>query len=83
MDDVNRNRLVAQFQRDFRRDHGCLSNHLKDVAVGLDTFLDSEGALANSYIPQPARGLVSTQTKLEMMAYVALRRAGKLKAEED
>jgi hypothetical protein len=76
-------RTTAQFMRDFRENFNCLSGDLKAAAVALDTYLDTNGAAINSTIPQPARGALSTQQKLYLMAYVAMRRAGKLKAEED
>lgn len=83
MNTTERARTCAQFMRDNREDFGCLKTDMQAAVNSLDDFLTNNAAAINTAIPQPARGAMTTAQKLTLIAYVALRRAGKLKAKED
>lgn len=83
MDSTNRIRTRNQFMREVRENYGLTKADLLAAVDGLDDYFDTNATAINTAIPQPARGALTTQQKALLVAYIALRRAGKLKAEED
>jgi hypothetical protein len=49
---------------------------LKAAVDGIDDYLDTNAALMNAAIPQPARGILSNAQKAQLLSYVALKRWG-------
>jgi hypothetical protein len=56
---------------------------LRAVINATDQWIDDNAAAYNLAIPQPARGSLSATQKTLVFVYVAMRRRGLLKAEED
>ena len=74
---------TAQFMRDIRENFGCSKVDVRAAVDALDDYFTSNATAINTAIPQPARGAMTTAQKLNLIAYVAMRRSGRLKAEED
>jgi hypothetical protein len=84
MDATNRGRTCAQLQRDNKQAWGgILKPQLQAAVDAIDDFLINNATTVNNAFPVAAKAALSTQEKLLVIAYVTLRRAGKLKAEED
>lgn len=79
----DRTRTSAQFMRDIKESFGITKADLLAAIGGLDDYLDTNAAAINTAIPQPARSALTAAQKASLVAYIALRRAGRLKAEED
>jgi hypothetical protein len=56
---------------------------LAAAVAATDDWIESNQTSFNTAIPQPARGALSTAQKTFLFCYVAMRRAGLLRAEED
>lgn len=81
---VNRQRVAAQWVRELTSPLGGVTKADILAAVSaLDDFLDANVATINAAIPQPARAELTAAQKYEMLGYILLRRAGKLRAEGD
>lgn len=83
MDATNRARACAQLMRDLREDFHCLKVDLQEAIDGIDDYFTANATAINNAIPATARAALTTSQKAVLVGYVALRRAGKLKAEED
>lgn len=83
MNETDRSRTAAQFMRDVREDFGITKTQLKATIDALDDYLTANATAINQAIPAGPRAALSTAQKASIMGYVAFRRAGKLKAEED
>lgn len=87
LDATNRARVLAQAMRTLPvalRPWPAVSK--PDLAAALaatDDWIDANQAAFNAALPQPARGALSTAQKTFLFCYVAMRRAGLLRAEED
>jgi hypothetical protein len=56
---------------------------LRAAVDATDDWIEANQASFNSALPQPFRGAASTPVKTLLFCYVAMRRAGLLRAEED
>lgn len=84
LDPTNRARVAAQWMRDNKAVLGSLSKaELRAAADACDQWIDDNQASFNSALPQPARAELTLTQKTHLFCYVALRRAGRLRAEED
>lgn len=83
MTDTDRARTVAQFMRDIRQDLGINKTQLRAALNALDDYFDVNAAAINTAFPVAARNALSTSQKAILVGYVAFRRAGRLRAEED
>lgn len=84
MDTVNRARVCAQVMRDWLSGvPGLTKADLKAAVDATDDWIDTNQASFNSALPQPFRGSAPLGLKTFVFCYVAMRRAGRLKAEED
>lgn len=81
MNATERGKTAAQFYRDVRESFGCSKPNVLAAVDALDDYLTTNATAINTAIPQPARGAMTVQQKLVLIAYVALMRAGKLKIE--
>lgn len=76
-------RAVAQFMRDNVEPMAINKTDLKAALDATDSWIDTNSAAFNTALPVAARnGLTATQKTL-LFCYVAMRRRGLLKAEED
>lgn len=81
---VARGRVLAQWMRENQTQLGELTRaDLLAMINALDDYLDANVANINQAIPQPARGTLSPAIKYEILGYILMRRAGRLRAEED
>ena len=62
---------------------GLVKPDVKAAVDAMDDFLEANATAINNAFPQPFRGVASTAQKLTVIAYVAMRRAGLLKVQED
>lgn len=80
-----RRRTWAQFMRAING-LGALNVSKTDLRAAVDAtdqWIEDNQAAYNSAIPQPARGSLSQAQKTLLFCYVAMRRAGILRAVED
>lgn len=56
---------------------------LRAALDACDTWVDSNAASFNTALPQPFRGAATAQQKTLLLCFVAMRRAGILRVEED
>lgn len=56
---------------------------LRDAVDACDSWVDSNSTSFNTALPQPFRGNATPAQKTLLLCYVAMRRAGLLKVEED
>lgn len=56
---------------------------LKAAVDAADAWCDSNAAAFNTALPQPFRGAASAQQKTDLLCFVAQRRAGRLKTDEE
>lgn len=87
LDASNRARVLAQAMRDLptalRPWPAVTKADLAAAIAATDTWIDDNASGFNSALPTTARTALSAQQKTFLFCYVALRRAGLLKAEED
>lgn len=62
---------------------GITKPDLKAAVDATDDWLDANQTSFNTALPQPFRGAASLPQKTFLLCYVAMRRAGQLRAEED
>lgn len=87
LDATNRARVLAQAMRDLplalRPWPAVTKVDLAAAIAATDTWIDDNTASFNTALPTAAKNNLSTAQKTYLFCYVALRRAGILKAEED
>lgn len=92
LDDTNRRRVWAHFMRNLDILGGIPAITKADVRAAIDAtdaWIDAASATAapatgyNSALPQPFRGAANLSQKTLLFCFVAMRRAGLLKVEED
>lgn len=83
MNTTERARTCAQFMRDVKEDFGTTKPNVQAAIDALDDFLTNNATAINNAIPAAARATMTAAQKLTMVGYVAMRRAGKLHAQED
>ncbi|MEV0237567.1 hypothetical protein [Nonomuraea sp. NPDC050786] len=81
---VNRARVLAQWMRENTAQLPAVTKaDLAAAVAALDDFLDANVQAVNAAIPQPARSELTPAMKYELLGYILMRRAGRLRAEED
>lgn len=84
MDATNRLRTWAQVMRNWPGSiTGVTKAELRAAVDATDDWIEANQASFNTALPQPFRGAASTPQKTFLFCYVAMRRAGLLRAEED
>ncbi|ARX81500.1 hypothetical protein SMD44_00898 [Streptomyces alboflavus] len=84
LDPVGRARVLAQWMRDLDLPlSGLTKPDLAAAVAATDDWIEANQSSYNTALPQPFRGTASLALKTLLFCYVAMRRAGKLRAEED
>lgn len=84
LDATNRLRTFWQFMRVNSFALGAVTKtDLKAALDATDDWIEANQTAFNTALPQPFRGAANTQAKTLLFCYVAMRRAGLLRAEED
>lgn len=83
MNESDRARCAAQFGRDNTEPVSITKADLRAAINAADDWIDANSASFNAALPQPARGALSATQKTFLFVYVAMRRRGMLRAEED
>lgn len=84
LDVTNRFRTRAQFLRAFSGQFGDLSKAQVQAAVeAADDWADANAASYNTALPAAFRTTATPALKAALLAYICMRRAGLLRAEED
>jgi hypothetical protein len=87
LDAVARARVLAQAMRALpealRPWPAVTKPDLAAAIAATDDWIENNQAAFNTALPQPARGALTTAQKTFLFCYVATRRAGLLRAEED
>lgn len=84
MDATNRLRTWAQVMRNWPGSlTGVTKAELRAAIDATDDWIEANQTSFNTALPQPFRGAATTPQKTFLLCYVAMRRAGLLRAEED
>jgi hypothetical protein len=85
LDETNRARVCAQVMREAELGTltGMTKADLRAAVDAVDSWIDTNASSYNSALPQPARGALTLQQKTLLLCWVAMRRAGLFRAEED
>lgn len=87
LDAAARARVLAQAMRglpeELRPWPAVTKADLAAAIAATDDWIEANQAAFNTAIPQPARGALTATQKTFLFCYVAMRRAGLLRAEED
>lgn len=86
LDVTNRFRVWAQAMRDWPAALGMPAVTKPDLRAAVDAcdqWIEDNQASFNTALPQPFRGAATTAQKTFLFCYVAMRRAGLLRAQED
>lgn len=85
LDETNRARVMAQLMRqvEFGTLGAVSKPDLRAAVDATDSWIDANAASFNTALPQPFRGEATAAQKTFLLCYVAMRRAGKFRAEED
>lgn len=83
MSNEERRRCWAQLMRANTEPMGITKADLRAAVDATDDWIEANSAAFNAALPQPARGALSATQKTLLFVYVAMRRRGILKAEED
>lgn len=84
LDATGRARTLAQWMRELDLPLSGITK--PDIAAALaatDDWIDANQASFNQALPQPFRSAASLPMKTLLFCYVAMRRAGRLRAQED
>lgn len=87
LDTAGRGRVLAQAMRalpaPLRPWPAITKADLAAAVAATDDWVDAQQSSFNQALPQPARSQLSLGQKTFLLCYVAMRRAGLLRAEED
>ncbi len=86
LDEMNRYRTWAQAMRDWPATIAMppvTKLELRAAIDATDSWIEANQGSLNAALPQPFRSAASTAQKTFLFCYVAMRRAGRLKAQED
>lgn len=86
LSDTDRARVAAQWMRDNLESCGFTKTDLAAAVAATDSWIDANQASYNSALPAAFRtgaGSASLTQKTLLFCFVAMRRAGILRAEED
>jgi hypothetical protein len=81
--DLDRARIWAWFMRRNTDGSAYTKADLRAAVDATDAWIESNAAAFNTALPQPFRGAATAQQKTDLLCWVAQRRAGKLRVEED
>lgn len=84
--DEDRRRTWAQLMRDVPASVGLppvTKPELRAAVDACDAWIEANQGSFNAALPQPFRGAADTPQKTLLFCYVAMRRAGLLRAQED
>lgn len=79
----DRNRVWRWFMRRNTDPCNYTKTDLKAAIDACDTWVDANATSFNQALPQPFRGQATAQQKTLLLCWVAMRRAGLLRVEED
>lgn len=83
LDALNRSRVWAQLMRDQIAVQGMTKADLRAAVDATDQWIDDNQTSFNNALPNPFRTSATLVQKTLLFCYVAMRRAGRLRAEED
>lgn len=83
LDAANRARVAAQWMRELTSSLGCTKQGVRAAVDAVDQWVEDNTAAYNSALPTEFRTSATAAQKALLLCYVAMRRVGKLKAEED
>jgi hypothetical protein len=84
LDATERDRTFRQLMRNMPGNvAGLLKADLRAAVDATDTWIDNNAAAYNTALPAAARTNLTAAQKTFLFCYVAMRRAGLLRAEED
>jgi hypothetical protein len=83
LDETNRARVAAQWMRGNTESCAFTKAQLRAAVDATDTWIDANQASFNTALPAAFRNNANLQQKTLLFCYVAMRRAGILRAEED
>lgn len=81
--DLDRVRIWAWFMRRNSDGSNYTKADLRAAVDATDAWIESNASSYNTALPQPFRGAATAQQKTDLLCWVAQRRAGKLRVEED
>lgn len=80
---LDRDRIVRWFMRRNTEPVGITKAQLRAAVDATDDWIDTNAAAFNTALPLAARNALSATQKTILFCWVAMRRAGILKVEED
>lgn len=80
---LDRARTMAGLMRDAAAGGTVTKPDLRAALDATDAWIDSNQASFNTALPQPYRNQATLAEKTLLFCYVAMRRAGRLRVEED
>lgn len=86
LDAENRRRIWAHLMRNWDKTLGRIpvtKTELRAAVDATDDWIEANQASFNSALPQPFRGAATTPMKTLLFCYVAMRRGGLLRTNED
>lgn len=84
LDATSRLRVMAQAMRDWASGWpGLTKADLQAAVNATDDWIEANQTSYNTALPQPFRNTATLAMKTFVFCYVAMRRAGRLRAEED
>lgn len=83
LDATARSRTAAQYQRDLRSDAGFTKPQLVAALAAADDWAEANTANYVTALPTGFRNNSTAAQKAELLAYVLMRRVGRLRAQED
>jgi hypothetical protein len=81
--DLDRNRIWRWFMRKNTDPCGYTKTDLREAIDACDSWVESNATSFNTALPQPFRGSATQAQKTMLLCWVAMRRAGILRVEED
>lgn len=81
--DVDRNRVLRYYMRQQLGDTTFTKAELQAAVNAIDTFLENNATAVNNAFPVAFRTAATTAQKAAVIGFVAMRRAGLLRVEED
>lgn len=81
--DQDRDRVWRWFMRQNPEAAAYTKADLRAAVNAVDAWIDGNSTAFNTALPQPFRGAATAQQKTLILCWVAMRRAGLLRVEED
>jgi hypothetical protein len=81
--DVDRNRVYRYFMRQQLGNVDFTKDQLLAAVNAIDTFLENNASAVNNAFPTTFRTAATSAQKAAVVGFVAMRRAGLLRVEED